>query len=50
VDHEASAFFESGSKLRPDFAEAYLTSLALSLVDIMDVSVDFLSHACHEST
>jgi len=39
VDHDRSAFFESGSKLKPEFAEAYLNSLCLSLGDILDVSL-----------
>jgi len=37
VDHDSAAFFDSGLKLRPDFAEAYLNSLSLTLGDILDV-------------
>jgi len=37
VNHDSVALFDSGSKLRAEFAEAYLASLALSMSDILEV-------------
>jgi len=38
VDHGPTSFFESGSKLKPEASASYLTTLALYISVILEVS------------